>query len=740
MNFDPLTPIVIDAVTLRGIGSYLFGERLDIKPLTILCGENGSGKSTWLKALNVLKQSLACSRYPFGFAVEDWHPQDIQLTNACYHMADPGELGESEDLAHDEAYGVPGTIGLELRVIDDITLPSDPQVEKSHSTTAQAFLHEGICKKHTRFRLRVAHPTHFSDTTPTPQLRHVIELTINGRHTLRMEGERDPLQRFEAGFTKPRRSKPYTLYCSPSLFTESEELTDLVAIASIVDLNSMRIDMLTDDLDLKLTVTLIDLLTTRLSQLLRAALDGYFYIGAIREPFVSRDVGDAGIAPHSERRHVGAAGERAWLTENEFAQHRMRRLRDLSFEPSEMDAKLIAFVCVAKNNLHMEKISHIFDCMPPNIRSSIDSLVESLRNSSWPSAGSGDASVESLENQVRSAFTNGLNCLLEDRCLYSSAIWETEYRYFDQATGESIRETIVFDPDIRQLIEKGVSSLSKKEIRLLNYLLILDAFSEELKFVPCRQECAFEEYVSYWLKFLVDTKLHKDPPRFEDHGLDPYTFVSMGGSFQRLIHPTHFLRNIPAPAEKGHPSLVRLVNPYFGNRVLQPPRQMSAGFHQVFPIVVQLGMMRCGELIGVENPEVHLHPALQVKIAELLLEHAMSGRRIIVETHSDLVLRRVIRSMLEEKIAQSQVTIAFARNGRSKEVMVNGVMIPFSSSTLDPIRVDQQGRISNWPPGFLSDDVEESQRLLDVMYGRQSGANGDGDVDECEGEGMDDEG
>jgi len=48
---DPRPAMILDAMTLRGIGSYLHGARMDINPLTILCRANGSGKSTWFKSL-----------------------------------------------------------------------------------------------------------------------------------------------------------------------------------------------------------------------------------------------------------------------------------------------------------------------------------------------------------------------------------------------------------------------------------------------------------------------------------------------------------------------------------------------------------------------------------------------------------------------------------------------------------------------------------------------------------------
>ena len=76
-------------------------------------------------------------------------------------------------------------------------------------------------------------------------------------------------------------------------------------------------------------------------------------------------------------------------------------------------------------------------------------------------------------------------------------------------------------------------------------------------------------------------------------------------------------------------------------------------------MIVQLGLMRQGELVGIENPEVHLHPSMQLRLAEMLIDHANSGRHILVETHSDLLIRRVIRAILAEEIVQLRVQVYF---------------------------------------------------------------------------------
>ncbi len=60
-------PLRLTAMTLRGLGPYLHGARLEIKPLTILCGQNGSGKSTWIEMLRRMKWTVDHPSFPFAF-------------------------------------------------------------------------------------------------------------------------------------------------------------------------------------------------------------------------------------------------------------------------------------------------------------------------------------------------------------------------------------------------------------------------------------------------------------------------------------------------------------------------------------------------------------------------------------------------------------------------------------------------------------------------------------------------
>lgn len=756
---DPQTPIVIDAITLRGIGSYLHGARLEIKPLTILCGANGSGKSTWLKALNILADALSSNRFPFGFKDEDYDSQNIQITNAFYHLADPDEFESLENPATTEEFGTPGTIGLELHALESYEIPETNTIKDDAKGSAWKFLNKGHEAK-SQFRLRIAHPTYKSDNTSTPILRHVVELQLNGKHILRMEKERDPLQKFEAEKSQPWRGhRPYALSCSRSFLSGSDDDDDLVAVATVVFDQSVRFEDLAEGVNVEQASTLFESFCERQRYLLKQALDGYFYIGAIRQPNKSLSLDDnqqSGKDVSQKKRYVGAAGEHAWQLEIAHADRLMRRIRTPCFTAAEINQfSLLSSILEYYTDIDMNRwgdeiLGSLLERVSPEKCDLLKQASYKLRDYFNLSADLKNVCPEELliaseiESKQQEAstwlvscdvlkssdfFLEILNDLVNEPELYVNHLWqqqesdehdndEIEFWEFCDSTSMTIEN----DPELR-LLAWMHKELSPEEIRLLNYLLIRKVFGRDA-FAPSNQHCSFDQYLSFWLKHLVNTDLRPPVKTGTWNQKEPWWDLKMEDC------PTPYLTQKHYPSDDNKKSLARLNHPCFGSQVdsLQPPRQSSAGFHQILPIFVQLGLMKSGELIGIENPEVHLHPSLQVQITKALIDHAQSGRRIIVETHSDLVLRRVMRAILEEDIPQSQVHICFAALDQSQKTKVGGDTPEFFSSSLEPIQIDEQGRIANWPAGFLDDDVRESQRLMDVMYGKQEDDDDDDDA------------
>lgn len=118
------------------------------------------------------------------------------------------------------------------------------------------------------------------------------------------------------------------------------------------------------------------------------------------------------------------------------------------------------------------------------------------------------------------------------------------------------------------------------------------------------------------------------------------------------------------------------------------------GVSQTLPVLVALLVAVPGQTVYLEQPEIHLHPRAQVELGHLLVEAARRGIRVIVETHSSLVLRAVQTEIAKGHIHPEDVGLNwFSRDSGTGYSQV-------SSTT-----PDAAGRFGDWPSDF--DDVAE---------------------------------
>lgn len=134
--------------------------------------------------------------------------------------------------------------------------------------------------------------------------------------------------------------------------------------------------------------------------------------------------------------------------------------------------------------------------------------------------------------------------------------------------------------------------------------------------------------------------------------------------------------------------------------ISDPYRATNVGFGITYtlPVVVALLASRPNSLILVENPEAHLHPGGQTKIAKLATLAAASGVQVVIETHSDHVLNGIRLAVREGKIAPHDVCLQFFQRMEHEEQLYSEVIFP---------RIDTDGRIDLWPEGFF-DEMEKN--------------------------------
>jgi predicted ATPase len=118
------------------------------------------------------------------------------------------------------------------------------------------------------------------------------------------------------------------------------------------------------------------------------------------------------------------------------------------------------------------------------------------------------------------------------------------------------------------------------------------------------------------------------------------------------------------------------------------------GVSQTLPVLVALLAAAPGQTVYLEQPEIHLHPRAQVELGHILVDAAQRGIRVIVETHSSLVLRAVQTDVAQGRIHPEDVGLNwFSRSPESGYTQI-------ASTT-----PDYAGRFGDWPSDF--DDVAE---------------------------------
>ena len=141
---------------------------------------------------------------------------------------------------------------------------------------------------------------------------------------------------------------------------------------------------------------------------------------------------------------------------------------------------------------------------------------------------------------------------------------------------------------------------------------------------------------------------------------------------------------------------------------------MDVGFgvSQVLPIIVLAHFAPPGSLLILEQPEIHLHPQVQTELADLFLEVALKRNvQFLIESHSEYLLMRLQRRLAEREGAFAQLT--------EQDVRLYFCKRESEASVLEPLKLDEYGRIKNWPKDFFGDAVAERRAMTEAMLKQQ---------------------
>jgi predicted ATPase len=142
------------------------------------------------------------------------------------------------------------------------------------------------------------------------------------------------------------------------------------------------------------------------------------------------------------------------------------------------------------------------------------------------------------------------------------------------------------------------------------------------------------------------------------------------------------------------------------SRTIVSHRDVGIGISQVLPVLVTAFASR-NKFIAMEQPEIHLHPALQAELGDVFIESALGERKntMILETHSEHLILRIMRRMREtaqNKLGDNMIPV------KPSDVAILYVKPDSSGAKVLELRLDNEGTLLDpWPGGFFEEGFRE---------------------------------
>jgi hypothetical protein len=133
------------------------------------------------------------------------------------------------------------------------------------------------------------------------------------------------------------------------------------------------------------------------------------------------------------------------------------------------------------------------------------------------------------------------------------------------------------------------------------------------------------------------------------------------------------------------------------------------GVSQSLPVLVALIVAEPGQVVYLEQPEMHLHPRAQRRLAHVLADAANRGVIVVAETHSALLLREVQTLVATDKLSTDKVKLHWVQRQED------------GRSVVTPAELDENGAYGDWPEDFDKVELNAEKAYLDAVEGKEAG-------------------
>jgi predicted ATPase len=141
----------------------------------------------------------------------------------------------------------------------------------------------------------------------------------------------------------------------------------------------------------------------------------------------------------------------------------------------------------------------------------------------------------------------------------------------------------------------------------------------------------------------------------------------------------------------------------FGDLGSVSPAHLGAGVSYVVQIIILCLIAKPGEIVIIENPEIHLHPAAQSKLGEFFAFVASKGIQVVIETHCEHLINRIRYEVCHKRIENEEVKIFYKSTSTE----------PFIKISLNSSGhyINEEKEKISFPTGFFDSTLQELLEL-----------------------------
>ncbi|MGI3212679.1 AAA family ATPase [Roseovarius tibetensis] len=149
----------------------------------------------------------------------------------------------------------------------------------------------------------------------------------------------------------------------------------------------------------------------------------------------------------------------------------------------------------------------------------------------------------------------------------------------------------------------------------------------------------------------------------------------------------------------------------FEKGILVAPGDVGVGISQMVPVIVA-SLRKQDGVLGIEQPELHVHPAIQVGMGDLFIKAATgdedkltSGKTLLIETHSEHIILRLLRRVREQTEGEVPPGVLGLTPDDLSVIYIESSV---EGVRFRPLRVSPDGDfLDRWPHGFFAERAEE---------------------------------